>query len=615
MSSAPRDPGATYTRGRRFAIGVNVLVVSLLAPCVGGLLLYLLFRPELRRRVDLTARATFTLSERTQKVLEGLAQRAEPIDVYTCFRSTYFNDANNIVPGLDRVEEAIGTHCNDVLREFEVHARGKLRLHVYDPNASGHMARVEELSRRIGERADNVVVVDSGERMRRLKLKDLAEFDQGAATTQSYTRPTLSGFRDEEALAQSILSVTTAQAPRVGILRGHGERAVDNANTGTPLNRFMLGLLAQNYEFATVGLAEGESIAHDGAKRIDVLVIAEPTKQLVDHEVATLVRFAKEGGALLVMLDPDSATSLDTPLLNEVYGLSRTLNPVCQETQYGEWTRKANVFETDFYSDHPITKPLRTKHMRTHWENASGLVPLGRAEQSKIVQNQLVWTGPKAWLDLPVANPAPGQKGNLQFDRARRRRASGSGYPAARGGARAVCWRASVRRPPARPPTATDLALNTIDWLARRGRYIAIAARPSARVRVDLTTESTAIDLRRFGVPALHALLLGVAVYWMRLLPGAAAHDAIVLLPGRSRRSRSGSSDPSARSRRRARRSSRRSSSTAGTRSSSISTATNGSSSCASPAAACRSASGGSGRARPTSPTRTPPTSTASTCS
>jgi len=522
MSDAPPGKGATYTRGRRFAIGVNVLIVSLLAPCVGGLLLYLLFRPELRRRVDLTARATFTLSERTQKVLEGLAQRAEPIDVYTCFRPTNINDAGNFVPGLDRVEDAIGTHCNDVLRELEVHARGKLRLHVYDPNASGHLARVEELNRRIGEPADNVAVVDSGQRLRLLKLKDLAEFDQGAATTQSYTRPTLSGFRDEEALAQAILSVTTAQAPRVGFLRGHGEREIGSANGGTPLSKFARGVLAQNYEVATIGLAEHESIAHDGEKRIDVLVVAEPTKQLVDHEVATIVRFAKEGGALLVLLNPDSATSLDTPLLNEVYGLARTLNPVCQETALGEWHRDANVFETDLYSDHPITKPLRLKHMRTRWKKTSGLTPLGRSEQSKIVQNQLVWTGPKAWLDLPVANPAPGQKGNLQFDPGQETQSQQIlGYACElQGGGRAVFYGNASLFDDRLLDAANgdrDLALNTVDWLAQREQYIAIAARPFDEVRVDLTpTESTTILIYVvFGVPGL-ALLLGVAVWWMR---------------------------------------------------------------------------------------------------
>ena len=45
MSPAATSRGATFTRGRRVAIGLNVLIVSLLAPCVGGLLLYLLYRP------------------------------------------------------------------------------------------------------------------------------------------------------------------------------------------------------------------------------------------------------------------------------------------------------------------------------------------------------------------------------------------------------------------------------------------------------------------------------------------------------------------------------------------------------------------------------------------
>jgi len=94
---------ATFTRGRRLAIGLNVLFVSLLAPLVGGLLLYLLFRPELRRRFDLTSRATFTLSERTVKVLASLATRDEPIDIYTCFRPSYLSDSGVPVPGLEAV--------------------------------------------------------------------------------------------------------------------------------------------------------------------------------------------------------------------------------------------------------------------------------------------------------------------------------------------------------------------------------------------------------------------------------------------------------------------------------------------------------------------------------
>ena len=46
---------------------------------LGGLLIYLAFRPQARARLDLTARATYTLSERTLKVLDDLQQDVEII--------------------------------------------------------------------------------------------------------------------------------------------------------------------------------------------------------------------------------------------------------------------------------------------------------------------------------------------------------------------------------------------------------------------------------------------------------------------------------------------------------------------------------------------------------
>jgi hypothetical protein len=160
--------------------------------------------------------------------------------------------------------------------------------------------------------------------------------------------------------------------------------------------------------------------------------------------------------------------------------------------------------------------------MRTRWEKTSGLAPLGRSEQSKIVQNQLVWTGPKAWLDLPVANPAPGQKGNLQFDPGQETQSQQFlGYACElQSGGRAVFYGNASLFDDRLLDAANgdrDLALNTVDWLAQREQYIAIAARPFDEVRVDLTpTESTTILIYVvFGVPGL-ALLLGVAVWWMR---------------------------------------------------------------------------------------------------
>lgn len=508
----------TFTRGRKWAIGLNVLVASLLAPLAGGLLIYLAFRPEARQRVDLTARSTYTLAERTTKILAGLS---EPIDVYTCFRPTPINASGGFSPGMEFVIGAIATHCNDLLREFELRSGGKVRLHAYDPNQTGHLARITELTRSIGESALNVAVVERGTRRRVLRLADLASFDEGTKTTQQYSAAVLHGFRDEEALAKALLSVTEEKSPRIAFLKGHGERSPVEEGMGAAgtIGLGLLGraLLAQNYEIATVELSGGAPIA---AGEIDVLVLADPIEPLTDREIETITRYAASGGRLLVMLSPDAANSLDFPLLDQLYGLARTPHPVCQETRLGELKSEPDSFFTDSWSpDHPIVQPLRAKSLRMHWEKVAAIKPIGRAEQSDVVAVPLVWTGNAAWADLPDA----GGKRNRAFDPgaetqlpltlavAVERRAEGG---------RAVVMGAASALDSVNLAAGTanrDFALNAVDWLASREQLIAIAPKPFDVQRIDLTAAEfkTIFLYVVVGIPAL-GLLLGVAVFWAR---------------------------------------------------------------------------------------------------
>ena len=343
-------------------------------------------------------------------------------------------------------------------------AHGRLRVHSFDPNTPGHFPRIEELSKRIGKPAFNVCAIQAGERLRLLKLRDLAAYDEGAKTTESMQRPTLAGFRDEEAIAQAILSVTETKSPKVAFLRGHGERAPDVVAVGAAgvygLSKFVRGLSAQNYTIVSLGLSEGKPLTKDD---VDVVVVAEPVKQFAAHEVATLVTYAKAGGNLLLLLHPDSATSLDFALLNEVYGLTRTLDPVCQETQFERWHSAPNSFEVDKgYSEHPIVKPLRAKQLRTHWEKSSGFTALGRMEQTDVELSPLVWTANSAWVDL-----APH---NLQYDpKAETKATQFLGYAAQlKSGGRMVCYGCATifddgsGRIEA-TPSDRDLGLNSVD--------------------------------------------------------------------------------------------------------------------------------------------------------
>ncbi len=513
------DPKTTFTRRRKFAISMNVLVASLLAPLVGGLLIYLAFRPAMRRRLDLTARQSFTLSERTLKVLAGIE---EPVDVFTCFRPSSYNEANNLIPGLDAVIGTIALHCNDLLREFELRSGGKVRLHAYDPNQSGHLTRVSELSSSIGEYAINMAVVAKGDRRRVLRLADLAAYDAGAHASQQLRRATLQGFRDEESLVQALLNVTEKHEMRIGFLRGHGECSPKAAGIdpsgAVGLSRFGLALSGQNYTLVEVDLSSGTPLRKQD---VDVLVVAEPRKPLPTTEVESVLRYAKEGGRLLVLLSPAAANSLDFPLLDQLFGLARTPDPVCQVTTIDGWTSPANIFFTTAYSrSHPIVRPLASKGLRLRWEEVCELRPLTRPEVTDLVIEQLVASDPESWVDREGSD----QKRNHAFDPGSEEKNGNYGLAYAierkSDGCRAVVVGTAGVIDDNNLPVGTgnrDFGLNIVDWLTSREQLISIAARPFDSVQVDLTQKEfrTIFLYVVAGIPGL-ALLLGVAVFWAR---------------------------------------------------------------------------------------------------
>ncbi len=509
----------TFTTGRKFAIGANVALASLLAPLVGGLLIYLCFRPAIRTRLDLTSRQAFTLAERTQKVL---AELEGPIDVYTCFRPSPYNEAGGFSPGMDRVIHAIQVHLNDLVREFELQSKGAIRLHAFDPNQTGHLTRIGELSRKLGEPAVNLAVVERGERRRVLRMADLAEYDAGTRSSEQLQHAALHGFRDEEALVKALLSVSEERAATVGFLVGHGERSPEAAGRDAAgnfgLSLFARALIGQNYRLEAVDLTGGAPLTRE---RCDVLVVADPLKTIPDAEVAALVRFAREGGRLLVMLSPAATNALDFPLLDEVFGLARQPHPVCQEAKVGEVRSEPNeFFSLDYSSTHAIVQPLRSKQLRLHWLDVAALRPFGRKEQSEVAVEPIAWSGKDAWLDLADA----GGRRNRAFDPGSEQKAGPYVLATAverreTGGRAVVVGTASVFDDPnvAAGVGNRDLALNAVDWLASREQLISIAPRPFDLNRVDLTpAEFRTIFLYVVVAIPLLALLAGVAVAFAR---------------------------------------------------------------------------------------------------
>ena len=511
----------TFTRTKRYAIAFNVAVASLLALGVGGVVIYLGFRPELRQRVDLTTDRTLTLEDKTLQVLEQLP---EGVEISTCFRMDPqpFNSAGQYVPGLDLVIQRIAMHAVDLVHEYEFHSGGKIRAHTYSPSLSAHFQRIEELGRKIGDRPENVVVVEYGSRIKVLRLADLAQYDDGARTSQAMRRAFLEGFRDQEAITSALLTVTQEKQPILGFLRGHGERSPMEAGLGRSgrggMARFAAALQGDNFALQSIDL--NEHSIEPGSP--DVLIVAAPVEPLTAAEMDAVVRYVQDGGRLYLMLEPDSPVDLDYPWLDQLLGLRRLPGMVNISMNTGVFTRRPFAFtEVRYGATSPIVKPLRDSLLGTFWQSAVALETLGRPEHSDLRYDILAWTVPEAYLDL-----SEGGEYNESFDPASEKQGEYRlGYsvvfPPEEGGGRVVVLGdvdliSDVVLQSA-PAGNLTLGLGVANWLAEREALISLPIRKYDEVFMELD----ASEYRRIflyvviAVPSL-ALLLAIVVFWSR---------------------------------------------------------------------------------------------------
>ncbi len=507
---------ATFTRGRKIGIAFNVILASILAPALGAFLSYLAFRPEFRARFDLTGTSSYTLSERTRRVLDNLRT---DVSITTCFYAHNLNSAGMPVLGLDRVIYAVGQHTNDLIREYELKSHGKLKSHVYDYSVTRHTGRIAELSSRIGEQASNIVVVESGSRRKVLRLADIADYDEGAKGRETYRAPRLYGFKAEEAISGALLSVTEEKPVRIRFIQGHGERdpaarSMDGSGRGG-FSRFAAALQAQNFDVGSVNLADQVFTPDDA----EILILASPTLELSEAELEQLGEFVRAGGNMMLLFDPATPIALDFSLLDQLLGLKRLPGVVCIARESGGWQRDpVNFHEVDYGFNSEVVRLHRDRGFVTRWIEACAFEPIGRSAESNFEILPLVWTSAESWLDLGNSS----QPANRQFDPASEvKRRRGIAFSVERPeGARVLVVGDSDFLDDLRmgeAPGNRDLGLNAMEWLAEREQLISVAPQPYDELRVDLTADEYG-TVRLYVViliPGL-ALIAGFAVYWTR---------------------------------------------------------------------------------------------------
>jgi len=325
VTPTPPSPAGIGSRRRaRLASGLNAAAALALAAALVVMLNYLSFRHYARR--DVSRSHFYSLSDKTRALLASLTNR---IDV------TVFYQQDN----------AAYEDVDNLLREYEYAAAGKLRVERVDPDRD--LARTEEMARKYQVTEPNVVVFDYAGRSKFVTSREVLEMDYSGVLQGGSPEP--KSFKGEQAFSSAIQSVADEKKPKMYLLHGHGERSIEDHNQYSGFSGIAQQIRRDNVDVEELTLGEKQGIPEDA----DAVVIAGPAKRLSPREIEVLQAYMDRQGRLAVLLDAVSDGGLSTFLRS--WGVKVGDDVVVDPTRT---LSGLELFVTE-YTQHPITRSLR----------------------------------------------------------------------------------------------------------------------------------------------------------------------------------------------------------------------------------------------------------------
>ena len=345
------DRSARQGRLARLGLGAVVALTSVLALVVLVLVNWLLGRPGLRQRWDLTRSEQNTLSTAAQGVVRNLRETVT-VDVF--FRPEE--------PPLTDVGFAAQERTRRLLQTFRESSSGRIEVRENDPrDAEAIEARARELRL---QGFENCIVLSVGERREALTLRrDLATFDPGRPKPDPRA-PSITSFDAERAIVRALLEVTAGEELAVYFAVGHGERGIFD-ETPAGMSRLQ-SLLAEE------GLVVNRwSPVEDGPLPEDCtcLTLIGPSDGYDDATLDAVEAYVRRGGRLVVAPHSDDR-ALERSRLGELverFGVEIQPGTVCQAFRdpttgtFGVGLDKCSAFAVlpDNISAHPLLAPIK----------------------------------------------------------------------------------------------------------------------------------------------------------------------------------------------------------------------------------------------------------------
>jgi len=485
MAGQWRDVAAFYQgRAARYGTMSAVSIVVFLGILVA--VNYLSIRQN--KRWDFTANQVYSLSDQTIKVLKTLDS---PVTFVVFDRETNFD------------------RSRDRLDEFTYHS-SNVKTEYVDPDREPARAKAAAIQ------AYGTILIQYKDRTERVTTSE------------------------EQALTNGLIKAVTGATRKVFFTQGHGEKdtaATDRAG----YSGIAQSLSSDNYGVESLVLVQQKTVPADAT----VVVIAGPTTDFFQPEIAALTTYVAGGGKVLLLLDPQAKPGPSPhPLLTQFltdWGIKPGNDVVLDASGMGQMLgTDASVPVAAQYPAHAISEGFR---LVTAYPMARSMTPIEGGSNSRVAQ-PLVSTSPQSWAEADLASLSGTGGAQVAFDAAKGDKQG----PITLGAA--VSAPATVAPAPA-PATGTpaspdaerkpesrvvaigdsdfaanfglgiqgnrDFFMNAVNWLAQQENLIAIRPREPADRRLTLTADQQQriMLLCLFIIPGI-VFASGVYTWWRR---------------------------------------------------------------------------------------------------
>jgi ABC-type uncharacterized transport system involved in gliding motility auxiliary subunit len=311
------------------------------------------------KRWDLTAAASYTLSDQTVKVLGNLTA---PVKVLVF-------DAPG---GFQRFRDSLGMYTS---------ASPNIQVEYVDIDREPARAREYTIV------APGTVVMEYGGRREKV-MSDR-----------------------EQDLTNNLIKVTTGREVKAYFVQGHGERSI-TGNDRVGFASVVDALKRDNYTVDTVVLAQSQAGVPADAS---VLIIAGPSADYLQPEVDAIRAYLRKGGKALFLLDPPVGESArQTPTLEALlkeWGITLGHDVVIDISGMGQLLgTDASVPVVASYPQHPVTDnfDLLTAFPLAQSVKGEAGMELGTANTQNVIN-----TSDRSWSESDVKSLASGGKVSL----------------------------------------------------------------------------------------------------------------------------------------------------------------------------------------------------------